>query len=114
MSSIFSRLGESTNVKQGTSRLFDSARAIETAPSDHLLTATIEKGKSVRLGLGESQSVLRPIKHVKPIPRKPLAMDMEPVRQAKQVKGTTEARSKSKAVKTSEMVSKSVFDRLGT
>lgn len=114
MSSVFSRLGESTNVKQGTSRLFDSARAMETAASDRLLTATIEKGKSVRLGLGESQSVLRPIKHVKPIPRKPLAMDMEPVRQAKQVKGTTEARSKSKAVKTSEMVSKSVFDRLGT
>ena len=71
------------------------------------------KRDQTRLSQEASQIASRPVKHVKPIPRKPLAMDVESVNQTKQ--SNSGARSKLKPIKKFEnkTVSKSVFDRLG-
>lgn len=108
-------MSANSNVKQGerTSKHCDSSRTIANASSESVLSVTLGKRDPTRLGLAGSQSILRPVKHVKPIPRKPLAMDMEPVHHAKQNKDKTDTGNKLKPMKKFETVSKSVFDRLG-
>ena len=93
------------------------ATASTDSSARSVLTVDLSRKDSSRLGLGGNSSNLKPVKHVKPIPRKPLAMDSEPSIQVKIPKQTVkiDTGSKQQTAKKSakKTTSKSVFDRLG-
>ena len=125
---MFTRLGEITTPVNPPKELDSSKFSINisskfsslsktttSTPSDPVLTVTVGKRDPARVGQARSSSTLRPVKHVKPLPRKPLAMDVESGVRAKSLKGDVDMGSKVKSVNRSEsrVISKSVFDRLG-
>lgn len=127
-SSVFNRLGESvSNATQsksnGISGRFGKMSSTSSKPgiaSKSTLIVTRGEQSSIRLGLQSSDSVLRPIKSVKPLPRKPLAMDMEPTGKSKPLKSTPKQDTSGKLKVTMNKPQherksgpKSVFDRLG-
>eukprot|EP00112_Aurelia_sp_Birch-Aquarium-sp1_P019787 Seg4963.1 transcript_id=Seg4963.1/GoldUCD/mRNA.D3Y31 product="putative protein C19orf47-like" protein_id=Seg4963.1/GoldUCD/D3Y31 len=132
-SNVFSRLGEasqtqsSSTTKSGLSARFaglpsaktttKSTAVTDSSSTRAILTVDLSRKDSSRLGLGGSKSVPRPVKHVKPIPRKPLAMDSEPIIQVKIPKQTikidTGSKSQTSKKSAGKAASVSVFDRLG-
>jgi len=102
----------STNI---SSRFSSLSKTTTSTPSEPVLTVTVGRRDPARVGQARNNSTLRPVKHVKPLPRKPLAMDIESGVRVKPLKGEVDLGSKLKSVNRPEsrLISKSVFDRLG-
>eukprot|EP00794_Sanderia_malayensis_P020451 gene20451-22467_t len=84
-SSVFDRLGKSSGSSPTAQSSASSSERLKKPPATTIVrkpttfhpTITRTFGDSLSLGLSNSDSVLRPVKSVKPTPRKPLAMDIQ-------------------------------------
>ena len=108
-SSVFSRLGES-NMQVNRSRpLRLHARGI----SEPSLAVSMDEDDFPSV-LRNTRHTARPVEHVRPFPRKPLAMDLEESSQMNKPKRKMSTDEKGRSSQTTQGPEKSVFSRLGS